>query len=70
MSSKPKTTVVQVLPALTTGGVERGVIDLSKELLKRGFRPLIISADGELASELNDLKVKHIPLEIGKKRLY
>ena len=69
MSSKPKTTVVQVLPALTTGGVERGVIDLSKELLKRGFRPLIISADGELSSELNDLKIKHIPLEIGRKRL-
>ncbi len=69
MNSKPKRTVVQVLPALTTGGVERGVIDLSKELLKKGFRPLIISAGGELASELNDLKIKHIPLEIGRKRL-
>lgn len=69
MSSKPRATVVQVLPALTTGGVERGTIDLSIELLKRGFRPLIISAGGELAPELNNLKIKHIPLDIGRKRL-
>ena len=56
MSSKPKSTIVQVLPALTTGGVERGVIDLSRELLKKDFRPLIISEGGELTSELNDPK--------------
>ena len=69
MSSKPKSTIVQVLPALTTGGVERGVIDLSRELLEKGFRPLIISEGGELTSELNDLKIKHIPLEIGRKKI-
>ena len=69
MSSKPKSTIVQVLPALTTGGVERGVIDLSRELLKKDFRPLIISEGGELTSELNDLKIKHIPLGIGRKKI-
>lgn len=69
MSSKPKLTIVQVLPALTTGGVERGAIDLSTELLEKGFRPLIISEGGELTSELYDLKIEHIPLEIGRKKL-
>ena len=69
MSSKPKSTIVQVLPALTTGGVERGVIDSSRELLEKGFRPLIISEGGELTSELNDSKIKHIPLEIGRKKI-
>ena len=67
MSSKPKSTIVQVLPALTTGGVERGVIDLSRELLKKDFRPLIISEGGELTSELNDLKIKHISIRNWKK---
>ena len=69
MTSKPKSTVVQILPALTTGGVERGTIELSKELIEKDFRPLIISGEGELVSELNDLKIKHIPLEIGRKKL-
>ena len=70
MSSKPKSTIVQVLPALTTGGVERGVIDLSRELLKKDFRPLIISEGGELTSELNDpKKIKHIPLELEEKKI-
>ena len=47
MTSKPKSTVVQILPALTTGGVERGTIELSKELIEKDFRPLIISEEGD-----------------------
>ena len=37
MSSELKSTIVQVLPALTTGGVERGVIDLSRNYSERGL---------------------------------
>ena len=34
---KKKYTIVQILPALNTGGVERGVIEVSKALIDNGF---------------------------------
>ena len=58
MTSKPKSTVVQILPALTTGGVERGTIELSKELIEKDFRPLIISEEGD-PQEVSIFKFVH-----------
>lgn len=62
-------TVVQMLPALDGGGVERGTIDLAKELVKRGHRSIVISADGRMLPELLDTGSEHYCWDVGAKRL-
>ena len=39
-------TVLQTLPALEVGGVERGTVEVAGELVRRGHRALVISAGG------------------------
>ena len=44
--------VLQVLPDLNTGGVERGAVELGKELVKQGFSSTVISNGGVLVEAL------------------
>ena len=39
-----KYTIAQILPALNTGGVERGVVEISKALVENNFRSIVISS--------------------------
>ncbi len=59
--------ILQLLPTLDVGGVERGVIDLSKGLLRRGHRVTIISAGGALVESLTRLGAVHVTLPIHRK---
>jgi glycosyltransferase involved in cell wall biosynthesis len=68
LSPKPLN-VVQLLPALNVGGVERGTLEVAKELVKRGHRSIVISAGGRLVDELVDSGSEHIQLNIGRKSL-
>ena len=58
--------IIQVLPELDIGGVERHVIDLSNELAERGHDVLVISNGGQMQSQLSD-KVLHWQLPVHKK---
>lgn len=60
-------TVIQLLPALDTGGVERGTLEVGAELVRRGHRSIVISAGGELLPELLAGGSEHITLPVGKK---
>ena len=60
-------TVAQVLPALETGGVERGTLEVSAELVKKGHRSIVISAGGSLVKDLTDAGSEHVRLAIGRK---
>ena len=62
-------TVVQILPALEVGGVERGTLEVASELVKRGYRSIVISGGGRLVNQLIDQGSEHIALPIGKKSL-
>ena len=66
MSSMPLT-VLQTLPALDTGGVERGTVEVAAELARRGHRSLVISGGGALTSELVASGSRHLAWPIGKK---
>ena len=44
--------VVQLLPELNEGGVERGVVELSRELVKHGIDSWVVSAGGHLATQI------------------
>ena len=46
--------IAQLVPSLTVGGVERGVLDLTHGLIRRGHRVSIISSGGPLVERLPD----------------
>ena len=60
--------VVQILPALNNGGVERGTVEIANFLAESGHTSIIISAGGLMQSKLS-ASVKHIKLAVGKKSL-
>lgn len=60
-------TVLQTLPALETGGVERGTLDVAAELARRGHRSLVISGGGALEAELAANGSHHHTWAIGRK---
>jgi glycosyltransferase involved in cell wall biosynthesis len=62
-----KPTVMQILPALESGGVERGTVDVAKALQKNGFEPIVVSAGGVLAYQLREAKITHIALPVNSK---
>jgi len=61
--------VVQLLPELNEGGVERGVVELSRELVKRGVESVVVSAGGRLASQIEDDGGSHIKFDVCSKNL-
>ncbi len=66
----PKLTVLQLLPSLESGGVERGTLEVANELVRRGHRSLVMSSGGRLVEALERAGSKHITWDIGKKSLF
>ncbi len=62
-------TVVQLLPALESGGVERSTLEIATALVKAGHRAIVISAGGRLCADLHAAGGEHILLDIGRKSL-
>lgn len=63
-------TVVQLLPALAAGGVERGTLEIARALVAAGHRSVVISAGGKLVAPLLAEGSEHIELGIGHKSLW
>jgi lipopolysaccharide heptosyltransferase II len=59
--------VLQLLPSLDVGGVERGVVDLASGLIARGHRVSVISSGGALVERLTRLGAAHYHLPIHRK---
>ena len=59
--------VIQVLPALNQGGVERGTIEVAESLQKADIRNYVISAGGKMVPELEKIGVEHITLPVDTK---
>ena len=64
-------TILQILPSLDkiNGGVERGTLDVARELSKRKYNSVIISSGGEMADRYKYKGVNHHKIEINKKGL-
>lgn len=62
-------TVVQCLPALDHGGVERGTLEVAGALGAAGHRSMVVSAGGRLVTELVQGGSEHVNLPIGSKSL-
>lgn len=62
----PKT-VLQVLPSLVTGGVERGTVDVAAALVAGGWTALVASAGGPMVREIERAGGVHITLPLDTK---
>jgi glycosyltransferase involved in cell wall biosynthesis len=62
-------TVMQLLPALESGGVERSTLEIARALAAAGHRSIVVSAGGRLLPELLAGGSEHIALPIGRKSL-
>ena len=60
-------TVLQLLPALESGGVERSTLEIAEALVHRGHRALVVSGGGRLVPALRATGAEHIELDIGRK---
>lgn len=60
-------TVVQLLPALHSGGVERSTLEIADALVRAGHRAIVVSAGGRLVAPLEALGARHVTLDIGRK---
>ena len=64
---KKRLTVLQVLPALESGGVERGTLELGHYLVQQGHRSLVMSAGGRLVEQLEQQGSEHFQWPVGHK---
>ncbi len=62
-------TVIQLLPALHSGGVERSTLEIADALVRAGHRAIVVSAGGRLVAQLEAGGAEHIALDIGRKSL-
>lgn len=61
--------ILQALPALYSGGVERGTIEFASDLVKRGHNSFVVSNGGPLAERLHEQGSTHIQMPIHRKSL-
>lgn len=60
-------TVVQMLPDLEGGGVERGTLELGDYLSKNGHKSIVISSGGRMVPQLEKQGSVHICWRVGEK---
>ena len=65
-----KISVLQVLPDLNSGGVERGTLEVNKYLALKGHHSYVISNGGSMAEQVLKDKGIHFKLPIGKKNIF
>lgn len=61
--------VLQILPELNAGGVERVVMVMSDYLVANGHQSVVVSNGGRLVPALEKSGARHIPLPVHRKRL-
>jgi glycosyltransferase involved in cell wall biosynthesis len=59
--------VLQVLPALAAGGVERGTLEMAAALKAVGWRAIVASSGGPLVPALEALGATHVTLPLASK---
>ncbi|MBM3556278.1 MAG: glycosyltransferase family 4 protein [Alphaproteobacteria bacterium] len=59
--------VLQVLPSLGTGGVERTTVDVAAALAQAGWHPLVVSAGGPMTKLVERAGARHIQLPVDSK---
>jgi glycosyltransferase involved in cell wall biosynthesis len=61
--------VLQILPELNSGGVERGTLEVAEYLVKNGHEAVVVSNGGRLVEKLEQLGGRHIAMPVHRKSL-
>ncbi|HMM67977.1 MAG TPA: glycosyltransferase [Dokdonella sp.] len=61
--------IVQLVPALNSGGAERSALEIGRALVEAGHQSIVISGGGRLVARLEAEGSRHIQLPIGSKSL-
>jgi glycosyltransferase involved in cell wall biosynthesis len=61
--------VLQVLPNLDSGGVERGTVEFARELVRQGHESLVMSNGGRLVGQLEREGSRHVQMPVHRKSL-
>jgi glycosyltransferase involved in cell wall biosynthesis len=69
IASPAKLTVVQLIPALHSGGAERSALEIARALVQGGHRSVVVSAGGRLVKQLQAEGSEHVTLDLGGKSL-
>lgn len=64
---KKKPVILQVLPELKSGGVERGTVEIAKACVDGGYGSLVASAGGHMVQQLVSVGATHITLPLASK---
>ena len=71
IASQPKEgrppAVLQVIPSLVSGGVERGTVDLAGALVAAGWTAYVASAGGPMEHQLTRVGARHLTLPLASK---
>jgi glycosyltransferase involved in cell wall biosynthesis len=67
VSEKKQPVILQVLPELRSGGVERGTIEVARAIAKAGGKSLIASQGGPMILGLKPSEIEHITLPLATK---
>jgi glycosyltransferase involved in cell wall biosynthesis len=62
--------IVQLVPELNEGGVERGVVELNREYVKKEIESYVISNGGKLENQINLDGGKHIKFDVCSKNIF
>ena len=62
--------IIQLVPELNEGGVERGVVEFNKELVKRGYKSIVISNGGKLVEQIINDGGEHIEFDVCSKNIF
>ena len=59
--------ILQLVPSLNSGGVERGTIEIARALAKRKIVNFVASNGGPMAHQLDKVGTKHFNLNLASK---
>lgn len=65
--SKAVPVIVQVLPRLVRGGVERGTLEMAQAITEAGGRAIVVSGGGPMVRHLQRIGATHHTLPVGSK---
>ncbi len=63
-------TIVQLVPDLESGGVEKGTVEVAKAIVEAGHKSIVISSGGRLVESLGAEGSLHVQWNLGKKSLF
>ncbi len=59
--------VLQLIPALESGGVERGTLEIARALVAAGHESVVLSGGGRMVAQLEREGSRHITRDLGRK---